>query len=309
VLKDDESTHEELEKEIESTRTRAEETFSVWSDKVEKEMLVEMLRMYNNDLPDDQKGSIFKEISSKYKNDFEKYVDHMFEKSFLTSESKLNAFLKNPSAKKLANDPCFKAFNSMYSHYATTSRKEIIRINSELGEAERLYLDGLRKMFKRKVYYPNANSTLRVSYGTVSDYYPMDGVYYSWKTTGEGILEKMDNSNPEFYVDNKLYDLLSNRKFDKYGVNDTMQICFITTTDQTGGSSGSPVINGNGEIIGISFDGNWEAMSGEIAYDPKFKRSIATDIRYVLFLIDKHGGAGHLINEMMIVGPESSAAQ
>jgi len=140
-----------------------------------------------------------------------------------------------------------------------------------------------------------------LSYGKVKDYYPMDGVYYNYFTTSEGILEKMDNSNKEFIVDPKLERLLRSKDFGPYGKDGKLNVCFISTNDITGGNSGSPVINGKGELVGLCFDGNWEAMSGDIAYDPDYKRTINVDIRYVLFIIDKFAGANHLIKEMSIV--------
>ncbi len=156
-------------------------------------------------------------------------------------------------------------------------------------------------MYPDRKFAPDANSTMRLSYGTVKDYYPMDGVYYNYFTTADGILEKMDNSIGEFIVDPKLESLIRNKDFGPYGANGKLNVCFISDNDITGGNSGSPVINGNGELVGLAFDGNWEAMSGDIAFDPDYKRTISADIRYVLFIIDKYAGAGHLIKEMKIV--------
>lgn len=164
----------------------------------------------------------------------------------------------------------------------------------------RSFVAGIREMNPDKKYAPDANSTMRLSYGRVKDYYPMDGVYYSEYTTAKGILEKQDNSNQEFIVDPKLERLIKNKDFGPYGENGDLKVCFISTTDITGGNSGSPVINGNGELIGLAFDGNWEAMSGDIAYDPEYKRTISVDIRYVLFIIDKFAGASHLVKEMKL---------
>jgi Peptidase S46 len=152
-----------------------------------------------------------------------------------------------------------------------------------------------------KKFAPDANSTMRLSYGQVKDYDPMDAVDYNYFTTATGILEKMDNSNDEFKVDPKLEKLIRDKDFGPYGENGILKVCFISTNDITGGNSGSPVINGSGELVGLCFDGNWEAMSGDIAYDPDYKRTISVDIRYVLFVIDKFAGAGHLVKEMKLV--------
>jgi hypothetical protein len=156
-------------------------------------------------------------------------------------------------------------------------------------------------MNPERKYAPDANSTMRLSYGTVRDYYPMDGVYYNHFTSAEGILEKMDNANKEFMVDPKLESMILKKDFGPYAVNGKLPVCCISDNDITGGHSGSPVINGSGELIGLAFDGNWEAMSGDIAYDSEYKRTISVDIRYVLFIIDKYAGAGHLLKEMKLV--------
>jgi hypothetical protein len=153
-----------------------------------------------------------------------------------------------------------------------------------------------------KVYYPDANSTLRLSYGTVRDYSPRDAVKYSYYTTLQGIAEKEDPKDEEFIVPKKLMDLYHAKDYGQYADKDgSLHVAFITDNDITGGNSGSPVINGRGELIGLAFDGNWEAMSGDLVYDPEYKRCINVDARYVLFLIDKFAGAGHLVQEMTLV--------
>jgi len=158
----------------------------------------------------------------------------------------------------------------------------------------------LRKMYPERKFYPDANSTMRMTYGKVKDYQPADAMHYHWITTLSGVMEKEDTTNEEFIVPQKLKDLYANKDFGPYGKED-INVCFITTNDITGGNSGSPVLNAKGELIGIAFDGNWEAMSGNIAYEEALQRTINVDIRYVLFIIDKYAGAKHLINEMKIV--------
>jgi hypothetical protein len=157
------------------------------------------------------------------------------------------------------------------------------------------------KMQKDKKFYPDANSTMRLTYGNVLDYVPADAAYYDYFTTTKGIMEKEDSTNEEFVVPQKLRELCEKKDFGQYGQNGNLNVCFITNNDITGGNSGSPVINGKGELMGIAFDGNWEAMSGDIAYDAELKRCINVDIRYVLFIIDKYAGAKNLISELKIV--------
>jgi len=156
-------------------------------------------------------------------------------------------------------------------------------------------------MDPNKVFYPDANSTMRMTYGKVLDYYPADAVHYDFFTTLNGVMQKEDPTNDEFIVAPKLKDLFKMKDYGQYGKNGELVTCFLTTNDITGGNSGSPVINGNGELIGLAFDGNWEAMSGDIMFEPDLQRTINVDIRYVLFIIDKFAGATNLINELTLV--------
>jgi hypothetical protein len=161
---------------------------------------------------------------------------------------------------------------------------------------------GLREMQADRTFFPDANSSLRLTYGSVAAYDPADAVEYDWLTTADGILEKWDNANEEFWMQDKLVQLLKARDYGPYALPDgRLPVNFLTTNDITGGNSGSPVINGNGELIGIAFDGNWESMTGDLVYDPPLKRTINVDIRYVLWVIDKYAGATNLIQEMKIV--------
>ena len=151
-----------------------------------------------------------------------------------------------------------------------------------------------------RVFAPDANSTLRLTYGTVRPYVPRDAVFYKYFTTHEGILQKEDPSNEEFVVPAKLKELLKARDFGRYGANGVLNTCFLSDNDITGGNSGSPVINGRGELVGLAFDGNWESMTGDLLFSPPVQRTISVDIRYVLFIIDKFAGAGHLVQEMKL---------
>ncbi|MCF8349378.1 MAG: S46 family peptidase, partial [Bacteroidales bacterium] len=172
--------------------------------------------------------------------------------------------------------------------------------NDELGIAERLLVQGMREMYPDKKFYPNANSTLRFSYGKVMDYYPADAVHYDFVTYLEGVMEKEDPSNDEFIVDERLKELFKKQDYGPYGQDGRLVLCFLTNNDITGGNSGSGVMNGKGELIGIAFDGNWEAMSGDIAFNNDVQRTISVSTNYVLFIIDKFAGATHLIDEMVI---------
>jgi hypothetical protein len=172
----------------------------------------------------------------------------------------------------------------------------------------RTFVAGLREMDKDKKFYPNANFTMRMTYGTVGSYKPADGVKYSFYTTIEGIMQKEDPSNDEFIVPAKLKELYNEKDYGQYANADgELVVNFITNNDITGGNSGSPVINAKGELIGCAFDGNWEAMSGDISFENQVQRTISVDARYILFIIDKYAGAQNLIDEMTIIGGTESA--
>ncbi|MGE5424409.1 MAG: S46 family peptidase, partial [Syntrophothermus sp.] len=163
------------------------------------------------------------------------------------------------------------------------------------------FIAGLREMDPARVRYPDANSTMRMTYGKVLDYFPADAVSYNYFTTLKGVMEKEDSTNDEFIVPKKLKDLFQAKDYGPYGSNGEMITCFLTTNDITGGNSGSPVINADGQLIGLAFDGNWEAMSGDIMFEPDLQRTINVDIRYVLFIIDKFAGANNIISELSLV--------
>ncbi len=168
-------------------------------------------------------------------------------------------------------------------------------------EVGALYIEGLREMNPDKLIYPDANSTPRITYGKVIDYKPKDGVQYQYFCTMKGIIEKYIPKDEEFDVPKKLIDLYNKKDFGIYGANGDLPVSFITDNDITGGNSGSSVVDAEGQLIGLAFDGNWEAMTGDLVYDAEYKRCINVDIRYVLFIIDKFAGAKHLVDEMKLV--------
>jgi len=260
----------------------------------------QMMMMYSENVDVSQQPKYLIDATKKYKGDFNKWADKVYSKSIFVSQDKLNAFLANPSAKVLAKDPIYQAMTAFMNKYREL-QAEAMAANDKLARGNRLFIDALRKMEVDKKFYPDANFTMRLTYGTVRDYYPEDAVHFNYFTTIEGIMQKEDPSNPEFVVPAKLKELYKNKDYGQYGEGDTLKICFLTDNDITGGNSGSPVINAKGELIGLAFDGNWEAMSGDIAFEPKLQRTISVDIRYVLFIIDKYAGAGNLIDEMTLV--------
>mgnify|MGYP003668485678 CR=1 FL=1 len=288
---------------IKSAKERAEKHFKEFSYTIDKQVFVAMMKAYSKDIPAEQQPKMFKDLVSKFKGDFNKMADKIYSKSIFTSSERMMDFLEKPKASKIEKDYLYQIANTIiledYFKNLGAQKKEI---NEKLDNAGRLYLKGIREMNPNKAYAPDANSTMRVTYGSVKDYYPRDAVYYNYYTTIEGIMEKEDPKNPEFIVPAKLKELYTKKDYGQYANSKgEMIVNFISNNDITGGNSGSPVINGRGELIGTAFDGNWEAMSGDIAFETELQRTISVDIRYTLFIIDKYAGAKHLIDEMKII--------
>lgn len=270
---------------------------------IDKEVTAAMLEMYYNDLPKEQQPEAFLDLVSKNKEDFNKITEEIFENSIFASEEKMNEFIiGTKQLKTLQNDPAREIMVSLYANYKEIKSEKLSAGDDNLDKGNRLFVAGLRKMNPNTKYAPNANSTMRVTYGSVLPYAPYDAVSYSYESTLKGVIEKMDNNNPEFVVPKKLVDLYNDKNYGAYANTDgTMPVCFLTNNDITGGNSGSPVINAKGHLIGAAFDGNWEAMSGDIFFEQNIQRTIVVDIRYVLFIVDKYAGAKNLIEEMELV--------
>ncbi|HEY5470072.1 MAG TPA: S46 family peptidase [Bacteroidales bacterium] len=261
-----------------------------------------MLNLYRADIPAKFQPDFYVNIvDKKYKGNIDKYVDEMFAKSVFANESKLLAFLKKPVLKTLENDLVYLTAASIYKTAAEVS-KESSQFDTGLATGKRLWVAALMEMVPEKTQYPDANSTMRLSYGTVQDYDPRDGVTYKYYTTLQGVVDKYKPGDYEFDLPKRVIDLNNKKEYGRYGSSKGyMPVCFLTTNDITGGNSGSPVMNGNGELIGLAFDGNWESMSGDIAYEPELQRTIVVDIRYVLWVMDVYAGAKHLVDEMTVV--------
>lgn len=291
---------EELKKEMEKYKETSEEHFKYYNNEIEKNVLIDLLVLYRANIPAAQQPAVFASIDKKYKGDLAAFVNDMFENSIFYTKANFDTFLAKPNLKKLQKDQALVTYNSFMDGF-----KKLQAANQELSAknrtAQRLFVAALREMDASKSFYPDANSTMRMTYGKVLDYYPADAVHYNYYTTLDGVMMKEDPNNEEFIVPAKLKDLYNKKDYGRYGENGKLFTCFLTDNDITGGNSGSPVINGDGHLIGIAFDGNWEAMSGNILFEPELQRTINVDVRYVLFVIEKYAGASNLINELKII--------
>lgn len=291
-----------LDSAITEMKSKANDFYKDYNASTDQKIFAALLAMYYNDIPKPLHPKIFATVEKKYKGDFNRFAADVFAKSIFSSKEKMNAFLAKPTAKTWEKDPAYAVYKSILGDFRTSIGPYYVDVKNRLDKANNLYLQGILEMRKGEKLYPDANFTMRLTYGSVQDCIPGDAMYYNYYTTIEGIIQKEDSTNEEFIVPKKLKELYYKKDFGRYAdKKGYMPVCFITTNDITGGNSGSPVINGQGHLIGTAFDGNWEAMSGDIIFEPKLQRCISVDIRYILFMIDKFAGAGYLLDEMTLV--------
>jgi hypothetical protein len=279
-------------------------TFDMGTD---KELFSAMTKMFHDDIPENQHPAIYNNVIFKNygpanaANTYASYADYVYSNTFLLDSNKLNAFIAAPTVAQMDNDPAIAYAFSFVNNYDQNYKPKYEAYTEAKKDLSKRYVKGLMEMNKNKMFYPDANSTMRITYGKVAGYEPMDGVHYNYFTTLDGYVAKYKPNDDEFDAPKELIELYNAKDYGMYADKDgSLHTCFITTNDITGGNSGSPVMNGNGEWIGIAFDGNWEAMSGDIAFDKQYKRTICTDARFILFLIEKLGKAHNLVEEMDI---------
>ncbi|TKG92431.1 S46 family peptidase [Puteibacter caeruleilacunae] len=290
-----------LKSEIINLKNNADEFYKNYNPDTDRKVFAALVKMYKDNVDPKYLPEIYQTIEKKYKGDYEAFADYVFSKSMFASHDKFMHGLRNLKCKTLGKDPAYI--------FAKDLIKVLYSIYDETGDCleaiergNRLFIAGLKEMKKSEKLYPDANFTMRISYGKVGDYIARDAVHYNYYTTLKGVMEKAKPGDYEFDVDKKLIELYENKDYGQYADKDgRLRVCFTSNNDITGGNSGSPVINGNGELFGLAFDGNWEAMSGDIAFETRLQKCINVDIRYVLFVIDKFAGATNLIDEMTIV--------
>lgn len=276
--------------------------FKNYNKSTDQKLFAELLSMYNANMEKRFSPSEFAMVNKKYKSNFNAYAKKAYAKSIFVDKGKLQSFLKNPSAKKIAKDPIYKMAKSIMASFRGDVYPKYSELKNATNKLQRLYIAGLMQMQENKIFYPDANSTFRVHYGKVSGYKPRDVVTYSHQSTIEGIMEKNNPDIFDYAVPAKLKELYDNKDYGQYAnANNTIPVCFVATNHTTGGNSGSPVLNANGELIGLNFDRAWEGVMSDLMYDASICRNVSLDIRFVLFIVDKFAGAGYLLDEMELV--------
>jgi len=248
---------------------------------------------------------VLDEINSRFGGDVAAYTEHVYQRSFLDDEAEVNTFLgnfKRKDYKKVMKDPAFVLAGAFAEIYNDRLRPALEKYYATDDSLRRIYMKGQMEFEPGRRFYPDANFTLRVTYGKVKGYEPRDAVTYGYFTTLEGIMEKEDPAIYDYVVEDRLKELYEQKDYGRYADEDgSMHVCFIATNHTSGGNSGSPLLNANGELVGINFDRCWEGTMSDIVYDPAMCRNISLDIRYCLFIIDKFAGATHLVEEMSII--------
>jgi hypothetical protein len=281
----------------------AEEFYRDYSPDIDMKVTGNLLAMYHQDIPAGFQPEMLRQAAGKYRGNFEDYAAWLFSRSIYPSREKIMDQLVNfnyKSPERFNNDPVYQLaleFEKIFSSIDPAWAK----MNQVKAVYNRTYMESLRAWKKDQILYPDANRTLRISYGTVEGYRPRDALRYGYMTTLDGILEKYNRDIPEYEIPPGLKELYDDRDYGKYAAGDTMPVCFIANNHTTNGNSGSPVLNGRGQLIGVNFDRNWEGTVSDFTYIESQCRNISIDIRYALFIIDRFAGAGYLLDEMDLV--------
>ncbi|MDL2323000.1 S46 family peptidase [Bacteroidales bacterium OttesenSCG-928-A17] len=291
----------ESENPEEKFETQFASFYKNYDPELDEKVITAMLKIVKERVPAQYLPEIYQEITKKYKDDYAKYASDLFKKSSLPYPEKLKSVLLDPKKEeKLEKDPVVQLAQSVRKAL-NAIRDGIESYRYDIMKGERLFLAALMEMNPKTDYYSDANSTMRITYGTMNGYVPYDGAWYDYFTTQKGILEKQIADDPEFNVQPEILDMLKQKKFGKYANKEgNINVDFLSNNDITGGNSGSPIFDGKGRVIGLAFDGNWEAMSGDIAFEPNVQRCINVDVRYILYVIEHWGKCDRLLKELII---------
>ena len=273
-----------------------------YSPSIDRRIAERMLGQYLENVPQEFRPEAFVRTVDSL-GGVREFVDDLFGNSLFTAPERFERMTAGDSATAQAAieaDPAVRLADAFDAVYRDRIFGRYRDLSASIASLYRIYMRGLMEMEPDAVFYPDANLTLRVSYGRMEGYKPLDGVYYTPQTTLEGIMEKDDPTVYDYNIPQRLRDLYASKDYGRWAVDGTVPVAFLATNHTTGGNSGSPVLNGRGELVGLNFDRTWESTMSDIEFDPSKCRNIAVDIRYVLFLIDKVGGAGYLLDEMDI---------
>jgi hypothetical protein len=277
------------------------ESYKNYEPTLDRKVLPVLMKLYAEQVPAQYHPDIYSKINDEFGGDYEKYADWLFTNSKFTSLDSLIALLKNADTQLLTKDPAMElALSTTDMGYELS--EQMMSSYEHILRGERELMAALMEMDADKTFYPDANFTQRMSYGTVEGYWPRDAVWYNYYTTSKGIMEKQKPGDPEFNVQDYILNEIRSNDFGPYAdKNGALRVNFLSNNDITGGNSGSPVFNGKAELIGLAFDGNWESLSGDILFEPEMQRMISVDIRYVLYTIDKVMKASHIVEELKVV--------
>ena len=297
IIENKTATPNAIKERAKGMKKSVQDFFKDYNKALDRDVTIALLNLFYKDVNPTQLPATIKKVGDKNHGDFTAFVDNAFTKSIFVDQAKMEAWLNNP--KSLSKDPVYALmYDILQSYWNLSDQAEKV----ECGRANRLYMEGLMEMQKDRNFYPDANFTMRLTYGSVQDCQPADAITYNYITTLDGVMAKYKPGNWEFDVPQDLIKLWENHDYGRYAdKNGDLVVNFITTNDITGGNSGSPVIDANGNLVGLAFDGNWEAMSGDIAFENEVQRTICMDMRYLLFIIDKMANAQNLMQELKIV--------
>ncbi|MDP2724614.1 MAG: S46 family peptidase [Bacteroidales bacterium] len=291
------------EKEILLGKTKT--FFKDYHQPIDREVMAAVLKLYDENLETNYKPAFFNTIHKKFDGDYRAFTNAVFTKSMFDNQSEITAFIENyqpRDLKKLMKDPAYKMALQLMTLYNGEIKQQRLALNNTLDSLQRIYMKAQMEMEPNKRFYPDANFTLRVTYGNVNGFSPKDAVYYKHFTTLEGIIQKENPDVYDYVVEDKLKELYQNKDYGQYADQDgTLHVAFAASNHTTGGNSGSPVLNAEGQLVGVNFDRCWEGTMSDLMYDPEVCRNISMDIRYFLFIVDKYAGAGYLLDEMTLI--------
>ena len=279
--------------------------FKEHNTEVDRKLFAELMKMYVSDQEKGNVSPMMKEYATALAGDFDKLADKIYNETGILNAKALIDKLQKPTndvINYIRSDNAVKLYNDVLRTYQSQVQGRLNEMQATINKLQRTYMQAQMEVFKEKKFYPDANSTLRITYGNVKGYDARDAVAYDFYTYLDGVMEKYKPGDYEFDVPEKLRTLYQQKDYGPYGINGKLPVCFIAANHTTGGNSGSPALDANGRLIGLNFDRVWEGTMSDINYDPSICRNIMVDIRYVLFIIDKFAGAQHLIKEMNFVG-------